>query len=82
MHALVLEDFHAMAVTELPDPVAGEGEVLLSVISTGICGSEAAIPRASRLGQRCSVLSCSSMLNTRHGVNTLQALLRPRSRAR
>jgi threonine dehydrogenase-like Zn-dependent dehydrogenase len=40
MHALVLEDFHTMAVQERPDPVAGPGEVLLEVLATGICGSD------------------------------------------
>ncbi len=40
MQALVLEDFHAMVVQERPDPAAGPGEVLLEVLTTGICGSD------------------------------------------
>lgn len=40
MYALVLEDYHHMAVQDRPDPVAGPGEVLLAVIATGICGSD------------------------------------------
>lgn len=40
MRALVLETFNRMAVEERPDPVAGEGEVLLRIVATGICGSD------------------------------------------
>lgn len=40
MKALVLEDFGRMAVHDRPDPVAGEGEVLIRVSYTGICGSD------------------------------------------
>jgi threonine dehydrogenase-like Zn-dependent dehydrogenase len=40
MHALVLEDFGTMTVQERPDPVAGPGEILLTVLATGICGSD------------------------------------------
>src|SRR3954453_22012737 len=40
MKALVLEDFGRMVVEELPDPDAGPGEVLVSVVATGICGSD------------------------------------------
>lgn len=38
--ALVLRDFGQMVVEELPDPTAGPGEVLVSVVATGICGSD------------------------------------------
>lgn len=40
MKALVLQDFGQMVVEELPDPTAGTGEVLVSVLATGICGSD------------------------------------------
>ena len=40
MKALVLRDFGQMVVEELPDPTAGPGEVLVSVVATGICGSD------------------------------------------
>ncbi|NNG35655.1 zinc-dependent alcohol dehydrogenase [Nakamurella aerolata] len=40
MKALVLEDFWKLQVADLADPVPGEGEVLIDVIATGICGSD------------------------------------------
>lgn len=40
MRALQLETFGQMAVTELPDPIAGAGEVVLEIVATGICGSD------------------------------------------
>jgi threonine dehydrogenase-like Zn-dependent dehydrogenase len=40
MKALVLQEFGRMAVEERPDPEAGPGEVLVSVVATGICGSD------------------------------------------
>lgn len=40
MRALVLEDFHRMAVEVRPDPIPGPGEVLLEMVATGICGSD------------------------------------------
>lgn len=40
MHALQLADFGRMAVIELPEPIAGAGEVILEIIATGICGSD------------------------------------------
>lgn len=40
MKALVLQDFWKLQVTELPDPTPADGEVLIDVIATGICGSD------------------------------------------
>jgi threonine dehydrogenase-like Zn-dependent dehydrogenase len=40
MKALVLQDFGQMVVEELPDATAGPGEVLVSIVATGICGSD------------------------------------------
>lgn len=40
MKALVLRQFGQMVVDELPDPTPGSGEVLVSVVATGICGSD------------------------------------------
>jgi threonine dehydrogenase-like Zn-dependent dehydrogenase len=40
MKALVLREFGQMVVDELPDPAPGPGEVLVSVVATGICGSD------------------------------------------
>jgi threonine dehydrogenase-like Zn-dependent dehydrogenase len=40
MRALQLEDFNRLVVVELPDPVAGPGEVVIATIATGICGSD------------------------------------------
>lgn len=40
MKALVLQDFGQMVVAELPDPTPGPDEVLVSVVATGICGSD------------------------------------------
>ena len=40
MHALVLQEFGTMTVQERPDPAAGPGEVVVRVLSTGICGSD------------------------------------------
>lgn len=40
MRALVLHGPWRIAVEERPDPVPGEGELLLDVVATGICGSD------------------------------------------
>src|SRR3954471_9752606 len=40
MRALVLEEWWKLVVTDLPDPVVGEDEVLLEILATGICGSD------------------------------------------
>lgn len=40
MKALVLEQFGTMVVEERPDPVPAAGEILLTLIATGICGSD------------------------------------------
>ena len=40
MRVLTLQAFGKMAVEERPDPVAGDGEVLIATIATGICGSD------------------------------------------
>lgn len=40
MRAVVLEGRGALAVRELPDPVAGPGEVLLRVRACSVCGSD------------------------------------------
>jgi threonine dehydrogenase-like Zn-dependent dehydrogenase len=40
MQALVLKDFGLMAIEELPTAVAAQGEVLLKIAATGICGSD------------------------------------------
>ncbi|MGV8882459.1 MAG: zinc-dependent alcohol dehydrogenase [Rhodoglobus sp.] len=40
MKALVLKEFGTLTVDELPDAVAGDGEVLIEIIATGICGSD------------------------------------------
>ncbi|WP_341953614.1 alcohol dehydrogenase catalytic domain-containing protein [Salinibacterium sp. TMP30] len=40
MLVLALEAYGKMVVQERPDPVAGDGEVLISTIATGICGSD------------------------------------------
>jgi 2-desacetyl-2-hydroxyethyl bacteriochlorophyllide A dehydrogenase len=40
MRALVVDGPGAAAVRELPDPVPGPGEVLVSVVAAGICGSD------------------------------------------
>ena len=40
MRALVFRGPWEIAVEERPDPVAGPGEVLVGVVSTGICGSD------------------------------------------
>ena len=40
MRALVLEDYWDLRVQELPDPELGDGDVLLEVVATGICGSD------------------------------------------
>lgn len=40
MKALLLSEYKHLAVTELPMPVAGTGEVLIRVAACGICGSD------------------------------------------
>ncbi|TCC51487.1 zinc-binding alcohol dehydrogenase [Kribbella pittospori] len=40
MRALVLRDFLELVVTVEPDPVPGEGETLVRVLYTGICGTD------------------------------------------
>lgn len=40
MRALVLQDFGHLSVEDRPDPVAAAGEVLLTITSVGICGSD------------------------------------------
>jgi L-iditol 2-dehydrogenase len=40
MKALVLEAYGRFAIRDVPDPVAGEGEVLVAVKACGICGSD------------------------------------------
>jgi threonine dehydrogenase-like Zn-dependent dehydrogenase len=40
MRALVVDGPGAAAVRELPEPVPGPGEVLVSVVAAGICGSD------------------------------------------
>ena len=40
MRALVVEGPGAAAVTDVPDPVPGPGEVLVEVAAAGICGSD------------------------------------------
>lgn len=40
MRALQLADFGRMSVIDLPEPIAGAGEVIIEIIATGICGSD------------------------------------------
>ena len=40
MQALVYQGPWKIAVEDRPDPVPGEGEVLIRVLATGICGSD------------------------------------------
>jgi len=40
MKALLLSEYSNLAVAELPEPVAGPGEVLVQVAACGICGSD------------------------------------------
>lgn len=40
MRALVMKDHWQLEVEELPEPRAAEGEVAMSVLATGICGSD------------------------------------------
>lgn len=40
MKALVLEQYRQFAYRDVPDPVAGQGEVLVRVAACGICGSD------------------------------------------
>lgn len=40
MRSLVLTDFGSLAVETRPTPEPGDGEVLLRVVATGICGSD------------------------------------------
>lgn len=40
MKALVLEQYRQFAYRDVPDPVAGPGEVLIQVAACGICGSD------------------------------------------
>ncbi|GAB3559766.1 zinc-dependent alcohol dehydrogenase [Spelaeicoccus albus] len=40
MRSLVLTDFDALSVETRPTPEPGDGEVLLRVLATGICGSD------------------------------------------
>lgn len=40
MKAAVIKGAHNLSVTELPDPVPGEGQVLLRVSHVGVCGSD------------------------------------------
>lgn len=40
MRALVLEEFGRFGIHDRPTPVPGPGEVLLSIVATGICGSD------------------------------------------
>ncbi len=38
--ALLLSEYKHLEIAELPDPVPGDGEVLISVAACGICGSD------------------------------------------
>src|SRR3954453_17811009 len=40
MRALMLAEFGRMEVVDRPEPSPGPGEVLLSIVATGICGSD------------------------------------------
>ncbi|HUF07935.1 MAG TPA: alcohol dehydrogenase catalytic domain-containing protein, partial [Rhodothermales bacterium] len=40
MRALLYPDWDRLEVTDLPEPVAGDGEVVVRVAACGICGSE------------------------------------------
>lgn len=40
MKALVLEEYNRLVYKEMPDPVAGPGDVLVKVEACGICGSD------------------------------------------
>jgi threonine dehydrogenase-like Zn-dependent dehydrogenase len=40
MRALVLADFWKLTVDDVPEPEPGPGDVLISVVATGICGSD------------------------------------------
>lgn len=40
MRGLVLEDFGRLVVSELDEPAAGDDDVVVSIIATGICGSD------------------------------------------
>jgi threonine dehydrogenase-like Zn-dependent dehydrogenase len=40
MRALVLADFWNLAVDDVPEPSPGPADVLISVVATGICGSD------------------------------------------
>ena len=40
MKALVLEEYNNLVYKDVPDPIAGPGEVLIKVMACGICGSD------------------------------------------
>jgi threonine dehydrogenase-like Zn-dependent dehydrogenase len=40
MRALVLSDFWKLTVDSVPEPTPGDGDVLIEVVATGICGSD------------------------------------------
>lgn len=40
MRAAIIRGAHDLEATELPDPVVGEGEILLRVSHVGVCGSD------------------------------------------
>jgi L-iditol 2-dehydrogenase len=40
LKALLLEDYNRLVYTDVPEPVAGPGEVLVRVAACGICGSD------------------------------------------
>src|SRR5690606_27408148 len=40
LRTLTMTDFHQMEVLDAPRPSPGQGEVLLRVAATGICGSD------------------------------------------
>jgi threonine dehydrogenase-like Zn-dependent dehydrogenase len=40
MRALRLEEFGRLAVVDVPEPVAGPGEIVIETVATGVCGSD------------------------------------------
>lgn len=40
MKALELKEFHRLEITDRPDPEPGQGQILLDLVATGICGSD------------------------------------------
>lgn len=64
MRAALLKNWEQLELTDLPKPVAGEGEALIKVIYGGVCGSDISVYQGHHLTAKAPVVLCHEILGT------------------